>query len=194
MKAIVKIFMSLIFIFGLVNATEYKFDKGHSNVEFSVKHLMITNVKGQFKDFDIKLDFDERTKTINSFEGTAKVYSIDTGIVKRDNHLKSDDFFDEANHPEMLFTMTSYKANGDEGEITGNLTIRGTTKQVVFEVEDIATVIDFQNNTRVGFTMEGKINRMDYGLTWNKVLETGGIAVSETVKITVDVQAILENK
>lgn len=194
MKAIFKIFMSLMIVFGFANGMEYKFDKGHSNVEFSVKHLMITNVKGQFKDFDIKLDFDEKTKTINSFEGTAKVSSIDTGIKKRDNHLKSDDFFDEANHPELTFKMTSYKANSDEGEITGDLTLRGTTKQVVFEVEDIATVTDFQNNTRVGFTIEGKINRMDYGLTWNKVLEAGGIAVSETVKITVDVQAILETK
>ncbi len=189
MKAFLKIFVSLVMVFELANAVEYKFDRAHSNAGFSVKHLMITNVKGEFKDFDIKLDFDEKNKIINSFEGTAKVSSIDTGIVKRDNHLKSDDFFDEVNHPEIKFKMTSYKADGNEGKMTGDLTIRGTTKQITFEVEDIATVKDFQNNTRVGFTIEGKINRMDYGLKWNKVLETGGIAVSETVKITVDVQA-----
>lgn len=194
MKIILKLLMSVALVFGVVNAKEFAFDKAHSNAEFSVKHLMITNVKGEFKDFNIKLDFDEKTKTINSFEGTAVVASIDTGIEKRDAHLKSADFFDEVNHPQVKFVMTSYKADGDEGKMTGDLTIRGTTKQVTFDVEDIATVRDFQDNTRVGFTIEGKINRMDYGLKWNKVLEAGGIAVGETVKITVDVQAIFETE
>jgi polyisoprenoid-binding protein YceI len=190
MKKILVVVTSLLLFLGLGYAKEFAFDRGHSNAGFSVKHLMITNVKGEFKDFNIKLNFDEKTKTINSFEGVALVSSIDTGIEKRDNHLKSDDFFDEANHPEVKFVMTSYKANGDEGEMTGNLTIRGTTKEVTFDVEEIATVIDFQGNVRVGFSVVGKINRMDYGLKWNKVLEAGGIAVGETVKITVDVQAI----
>lgn len=190
MKKILVVVTSLLLFLSLANAKEFVFDKGHSNAGFSVKHLMITNVKGEFKDFNIKLNFDEKTKTINSFEGIAKVSSIDTGIEKRDNHLKSDDFFDEVNHPEVKFVMTSYKADGDEGKMTGDLTIRGTTKKVTFDVEEIATVIDFQGNVRVGFSVVGKINRMDYGLKWNKVLEAGGIAVGETVKITVDVQAI----
>lgn len=194
MKKIIIVLASFFMFFGFANAKEFKFDKGHSNAEFSVKHLMITNVKGEFKDFNIKLDFDEKTNTINSFEGTAKVSSIDTGIEKRDNHLKSPDFFDGVNHPEVKFVMTSYKKDGDEGKMTGNLTIRGTTKEVTFDVEDIATVRDFEDNIRVGFVIEGKINRMDYGLKWNKVLETGGIAVGETVKITVDVQAIFETE
>lgn len=89
----------------------------------------------------------------------------------------------------MTFEMTSYKANGDEGEMKGNLTIRGITKAVTLEVEDLSTIKDFQGNTRVGFTLNGKINRMDYGLKWNKALELGGVAVSETVKIIIDVQA-----
>ena len=192
MKKLLVILTSMLMFLGLANAKEFVFDKGHSNAGFSVKHLMITNVKGEFKDFNIKLDFDEKTKTINSFEGIAKVASIDTGIEKRDNHLKSADFFDEVNHKDVKFVMTSYEADGDEGKMTGNLTIRGTTKQVTFDVEEIATVKDFQDNIRVGFTIEGKINRMDYGLKWNKVLEAGGFAVGETVKITVDVQAIYE--
>ena len=192
MKRVFRILASMVLVAGLANAVEYKLDKVHSNAEFSVKHLMITNVKGEFKDFNIKLDFDEKTKTINSFEGTAVVASIDTGIEKRDAHLKSPDFFDEVNHPNVKFVMTSYKADGNEGKMTGDLTIRGTTKKVTFDVEDIATIIDLQENKRVGFTIEGKINRMDYGLKWNKVLEAGGIAVGETVKITVEVQAVFE--
>ena len=194
MKKVFRILASMVLVAGLANAVEYKLDKVHSNAEFSVKHLMITNVKGEFKDFNIKLDFDEKTKTINSFEGTAVVASIDTGIEKRDAHLKSPDFFDEVNHPNVKFVMTSYKADGNEGKMTGDLTIRGTTKQVTFDVEDIATIIDLQENKRVGFTIEGKINRMDYGLKWNKVLEAGGIAVGETVKITVEVQAVFETE
>ena len=89
----------------------------------------------------------------------------------------------------MTFEMKSYEANGDEGKMTGDLTIRGITKSVVLDVEDLATIKDFEGNTRVGFTLNGKINRMDYDLKWNKALELGGVAVSEEVKIIVDVQA-----
>lgn len=115
---------------------------------------------------------------------------MDTGIEKRDNHLRSGDFFLSEKYPNMTFTMKSYKADGDEGEMIGDLTIRGITKQVKLEVDDIGTIKDFDGNNRVGFTLEGKINRTDFGLTWNKALEFGGIAVSEEVKIEIEVQAI----
>jgi polyisoprenoid-binding protein YceI len=189
MKLISKSVLALAMSLSLVNASEYLLDNSHTEVGFSVKHLMITNVKGEFKSYDAEIDFDAKNMIFNKFNATVDTASIDTGIEKRDNHLRSDDFFLSEKYPKMTFEMTSYKANGDEGEMEGNLTIRGITKAVTLEVEDLSTIKDFQGNTRVGFTLNGKINRMDYGLKWNKALELGGVAVSETVKIIIDVQA-----
>lgn len=174
----------------LANATPHNLDKSHSEVGFSVKHLMITNVKGNFTNYDAKIDFDYKTKSFNSLTATIKTASVDTGIEKRDNHLRSEDFFLAEKYPNITFTMKSYKADGDEGVMIGDLTIRGISKEVKLDVEDIGTIKDFKGNNRVGFTLEGKINRMDYDLKWNKVLEAGGFAVGETVKLIVDVQAV----
>lgn len=190
MKLISKSVLALAMSLSLVNASEYLLDNSHTEVGFSVKHLMITNVKGEFKSYDAEIDFDAKNMIFNKFNATVDTESIDTGIEKRDNHLRSDDFFLSEKYPKMTFEMTSYKANGDEGEMKGNLTIRGITKAVTLEVEDLSTIKDFQGNTRVGFTLNGKINRMDYGLKWNKALELGGVAVAEEVKITVEVEAV----
>lgn len=190
MRSIAKIASALILSFGLANASEYKIDNAHTNVGFIVKHLMITNVKGEFKTFDAKVDFDEATKTFKVFSANVDTASVDTGIEKRDAHLKSADFFLSDKFPKMTFVMKSYKADGNEGEMSGDLTIRGITKPVVLNVEDLATIKDFEGNNRVGFTLKGKINRMDYDLKWNKALELGGVAVAEEVKISVDVEAV----
>ncbi|NVJ53115.1 MAG: polyisoprenoid-binding protein [Campylobacteraceae bacterium] len=190
MKSLTKILLSSTLALTLANATPYELDKVHSNVGFSAKHLMITNVKGNFTNFEGKIDFDQEKKTFNVFEGTIKTNSVNTGILKRDNHLRSDDFFAADKYPEITFKMKSYKKDGDEGVMVGDLTIRGVTKEVELEVEDIATVKDFEGNTRVGFTLEGEINRTDYGLKWNKVLEFGGVAVSEKIEIDVEIQAV----
>lgn len=190
MKSIAKIASVLILSFGLANASEYSVDNSHTNVGFSVKHMMITNVKGEFKTYDAKIDFDNASKTFKAFSASVDTASVDTGIEKRDEHLKSADFFLSEKFPKMTFVMKSYKADGDEGKMSGDLTIRGITKQVVLEVDDIATVKDFQGNNRVGFTLKGKINRMDYDLKWNKALELGGVAVAEEVKIAVEVEAV----
>jgi polyisoprenoid-binding protein YceI len=173
-----------------LNASPHSLDKGHSDVGFSVKHLMITNVKGNFKEFDGVIDFDYKTNTFKTFKGIIKSASVDTGIEKRDNHLRSEDFFLSEKYPDIVFEMISYKADGDEGVMTGNLTMRGISKVVELEVEDIGTVVDFQGNNRVGFTLKGKINRFDYDLKWNKALELGGVAVGETVKLIAELQAI----
>ena len=190
MKSIAKIASALMLSFGLANASEYSVDNSHTNVGFSVKHMMITNVKGEFKTYDAKIDFDNASKTFKAFSASVDTSSVDTGIEKRDEHLKSADFFLSEKFPKMTFVMKSYKADGDEGKMSGDLTIRGITKQVVLEVDDIATVKDFQGNNRVGFTLKGKINRMDYDLKWNKALELGGGAVAEEVKIAVEVEAV----
>jgi polyisoprenoid-binding protein YceI len=190
MKTFTKLTSALLLTFGLANASEYKLDNSHTAVGFSVKHLMITNVKGDFKNYDAKIDFDKATKNFKSFSANVDTASIDTGIEKRDAHLKSEDFFSSEKFPKMTFVMKSYEVDGDEGKMKGDLTIRGITKPVVLEVDDLATIKDFDGNNRIGFSLEGKINRMDYDLKWNKVLETGGVAVGEEVKIIVDVEAV----
>ena len=189
MNFITKVTSALILTAGLASASVYTLDGTHTNVGFSVKHLMITNVKGDFKKYDATIDFDAATKSFKVFKANIETASVDTGIEKRDNHLKSEDFFLSEKFPKMTFEMKSYKADGDEGKMSGDLTIRGITKPVVLEVEDLATIKDFEGNSRVGFALKGKINRMDYDLKWNKALELGGVAVSEEVKIIVDVQA-----
>ena len=186
MRFITKITSALIFSFGLVNAASYSVDNVHTNVGFSVKHMMITNVKGEFKTYDAQIDFDEATKSFKTFSANVNTASVDTGIEKRDEHLRSDDFFASEKFPKMTFVMKSYESD----KMKGDLTIRGITKPVVLEVEDLSTIKDFDGNNRIGFTLKGKINRMDYDLKWNKALEAGGVAVGEEVKIMVDVEAV----
>ena len=190
MKVFTKLLAASVLTFSFANASEYLLDDSHTSVGFSVKHLMITNVKGEFKTYNATIDFDEKTKVFNSFKATVDTNSVDTGIEKRDNHLKSEDFFLSDKYPEMTFVMKSYKIDDDEGKMSGDLTIRGITKAVVFDIEELATIKDFKGIDRVGFSLKGKINRFDYDLKWNKALEFGGVAVGEDIKITVDVEAI----
>ena len=190
MKSIAKITSALILSLGLANASEYTIDNSHTNVGFSVKHMMITNVKGDFKTYDATIDFDKDKKTFKVLKASIDTASIDTANEKRDEHLKSDDFFNSTKFPKMTFEMTSYKADGNEGKMDGNLTIRGITKPITLKIEDISTIKDFKGQNRVGFSFEGKINRLDYDLKWNKVLEAGGVAVAEEVKIVVNIEAV----
>ena len=190
MRLITKITSTLLLTFGLANASEYVIDNSHTTVGFSVKHMMITNVKGDFKTYDGMIDFDKDKKTFKVLKASIDTNSIDTANEKMDEHLRSEDFFASEKFPKMTFEMTSYKTNGDEGEVTGNLTIRGITKAIKLKVEDISTIKDFKGQNRVGFTLEGKINRLDYDLKWNKLLEAGGVAVAEDVKIIIDIEAV----
>ncbi|WP_418179467.1 YceI family protein [Aliarcobacter lanthieri] len=168
-------------------AGTYDVDSSHSNVEFKVKHLMISNVSGKFNNFNGKFEYDEKTKKLKSLEGNVNVSSINTDDEKRDAHLKSADFFDEINHPTLTFTLDKV----DRNYAYGKLTIRGITKDIKLNLEDNGTAIDPWGNTRVALALSGKINRKDFGLNWNKALETGGVLVDETVKIDVEIQGIL---
>lgn len=190
MKMVGKILGSLALAASVALASPHNLDKTHTHVGFSVKHLMISNVKGEFKTYDADIDFDYKTKVFNSFKATVQTKSIDTENEKRDNHLRSEDFFLSDKYPSMTFVMKSYKGNADEGVMIGDLTLRGVTKEVKLNVEDLGTIKDFKGNNRVGFTLKGSINRKDYGLKWNKALEFGGVAVSEKVKIIVEVEAV----
>lgn len=168
----------------------YKIDAAHSEITFKVKHLMITNVTGHFNEFDATMVAKNDDMTDATVEFTAKVNSIDTKNKDRDAHLKSDDFFSAEKYPEIKFTSTSIVLNGGEYTLQGNLTIRDVTKPVSLKVQYIGKVVDPWGQTKVGFEAEGKINRKEFGLTWNAMTEAGGVVVSEDVKLDLNVQFI----
>jgi polyisoprenoid-binding protein YceI len=172
--------------------TTWNIDPVHSTAEFKVKHMMITNVKGQFTPVTGVLKRHEGDVTKSQVEATIEAASINTRDADRDTHLKSADFLHVEKFPKLSFVSTSVTPKG-EGELTveGDLTIRGETRKVVFAVEGpTAPAKDPWGNTRIGFSATTKINRKDFGLTWNAALETGGILVGEEVTITLDVEAI----
>ncbi len=181
-----KLIMTLLLTSSFLFASEYVLDTAHSNVGFSIKHLMISNVKGNFKSFDADLEFDEKTKTITKLIATVDTQSVDTGIEKRDNHLKSSDFFNIQQYPSIKYVMTSV----NKEYLIGNLTMHGITKEIKLKNTIHGVIKDMQGNQRVGFTLEGDIKREDFGLTWNKMLESGGFVVGDDVKITIDIEAI----
>lgn len=167
-------------------------DPAHTEIHFKVKHLMITNVTGSFNDFKISTETEGEDFTKAKIEFTAEVNSISTGNPDRDKHLKSADFFDAANHPQIKFVATKYEAVDNDGsyELYGDLTIRGVTKNIKLDVEFGGIIKDPWNNTKAGFAINGKINRKDFGLVWNSLTETGGVVVSDEVKIACEVQLI----
>ena len=168
-------------------AGDYTIDASHSSVNFSVKHLMVSNVKGDFKTFDGNFTFDEKAKTISKLEGIVDVASIDTGIAKRDDHLKSADFFDATKFPKINFVMTKYTA-GKKPKLEGKLTMKGVTKVVSFDVDMGGAATDPYGNSKAGFSLNGTINRKDFGLNWNKTLESGGFVVGDDIKIVIDLE------
>lgn len=172
--------------------TTWNIDPAHSAAEFKVKHMMISNVKGKFTGVSGKLSLNPADLTLSSIEATIPVDSISTGDVQRDGHLKSADFFDVEKLPTASFKSTAVAVKGDEElEVTGELTLHGVTKSVKFAVEGpSAPGKDPWGNTRIGLTATTKLNRKDFGLTWNAALETGGVLVGEEVTLTLDVEFI----
>jgi len=167
----------------------YKIDPAHSEIHFKVKHLMITTVTGSFSKFDATLTADKEdfSDAVISFE--ADIDSISTNSEQRDGHLKSDDFFSAEKFPKLTFESTSFEKEGDEDyKLTGNLTIRDVTKPVVLNVAYAGTVSDPWGQVKAGFEITGKINRKDFGLSWGAVTETGGVLLSDEVKLALNVQ------
>lgn len=171
-------------------AAEYEIDASHSSAGFSVRHLMVSNVKGQFNKVTGTLSYDAKDLAKSSVQAVIDVNSIDTNEPKRDEHLKSPDFFDAKNHPNITFKSKKFaKAGKDKLKVTGDLTIRGVTKEVVLDVEGpTAAVKDPWGQTKMGATATTKVNRQDYGLKWNQALETGGVVVGDDVKITLELE------
>ncbi len=167
-------------------------DPTHSEVHFKIKHLMITNVTGSFDVFNASAKTDEEDFTKAKISFTADVNSISTGNEQRDGHLKSADFFDAEKFPQIKFTATKAVSIDNDGsfDLYGDLTIRDVTKNVKLAVEFGGVVKDPYGNTKAGFTINGKINRKDFGLTWNAVTEAGGVVVSDEVRIIAEIQLV----
>lgn len=175
-------------------AKGYKVDVAHSSVTFTVKHLVISKVKGTFKDFQGEFKYNPGTKAVESAEGTVNVLTIDTNEKDRDKHLLSKDFFDtDASNADAPNNKISFKLNKFEGgKAKGDITIKGITKPIELKVEIGGTVKDPWGNERMAFAADGRINRKDFGLNWNKALETGGFVVSDEVDVHVEVEGVVK--
>ena len=170
-------------------ATTWQLDPTHSEIGFKVKHLMITNIKGEFRNFSAAIDGEEFSKAaISAMIDTSSIF---TNEDNRDAHLKNADFFDVDNHKEMTFKGSSLNKIDDENfELTGMLSIKGISKEIKLDLEYGGTSTDPWGNEKMGFSINGKINRSDYGLNFNAALETGGFLLGEEVKISADLQFV----
>jgi polyisoprenoid-binding protein YceI len=186
------IFALVLAFSATAQAANWKVDQSHTNVGFSVSHIF-TNVQGRFDRFDGTIVFDPAKPESAVVRATVEAASINTNNEKRDKHLRSDDFFNVKEHPTLSFESTSGVTDMKEnrGKLAGNLTIHGVTKPVVFDVTFRGQGKDPWGNVRSGFSASLNIDRKDYGLNWNEVLETGGLLVGEEVEIRIDVEGIL---
>lgn len=172
-----------------VSASQWDIDKAHSSVSFTVKHLVISKVKGMFGDFSGVINFDEKNFPGSSVEMMVMVNSIDTEETKRDEHLKSPDFFDVEKYPEMSFKSTKViKGEGNKFQIVGNLTIKDVTREVTFDCE-YNGAIAFMGTNKAGFSARTTVNRQDFGISWSKTLDAGGLVVDDNVEIYIEIEA-----
>lgn len=171
--------------------TTWAIDPTHSELLFKVKHLMITNVKGEFRSFNASLESIGTDFSKAKVTATVDADSIFTNNTDRDNHLKSADFFDVENHKDLTFEGTSFtKLDEENYQLKGNLTIKGVTKEITLDVEFGGIAKDPWGNEKAGFSLSGKINRKDWGLNWNAALEAGGVMVSDEVRINGEIQFV----
>lgn len=168
---------------------KWNVDAAHSSIGFSVKHMMVSKVRGSFGDFGAEVEANETDLTAANIAFTIKVASINTGNEDRDNHLRSADFFDVEQYPEIKFIANNITKKDDDYEIAGDITIKDVTKPIVFEAEYGGKGTNPWGQEVVAFSAETKLNREDFGLTWNQALETGGVLVGKDIKITIDLEA-----
>lgn len=165
-------------------------DKTHSHVEFVVKHMMISKVRGGFGSYDAQIEVDDATNLPTSISATIDVDSVNTNVADRDTHLKSADFFDAGTHPKITFTSTSISGTPDAFTIEGTLSVHGTSKPVTLKGTFEGRGNDPWGNERVAYEAKGRINREDFGLTWNAALETGGVLVGKEIDLELAVEAV----
>jgi polyisoprenoid-binding protein YceI len=190
-----KVFASTLVLFSaavaLAAPAKYTIDKDHSKIGFSVRHMMISEVEGNFKDFDGSFTFDADKDALSDGHFVAQTASIDTGNAKRDEHLQSADFFDAKKNPTIEFKNTKLKkVSKDKYKWSGDLTMRGETHPLTMDLEHKGTIKDPYGNMRAGFAAVGTLKRSEWGLKWNKAMEAGGVAVSDDVKLKLDVEAV----
>ncbi len=169
-------------------------DPDHSTIEFRVAHMVVSKTSGRFKDYQGFVEMDADAKTLKSIEATIKAVSIDTNHDKRDAHLRNADFLDVERFPTMTYEMRQYRKHGDVYTILGDLTLRGVTKEVTLSGTFNGVTKDPWGNTRAGFSAEGTLNRKDFGLVWDKVLDNGGLVVGNEVHIHLDIECIKAKK
>ncbi len=175
----------------LASAADFKLDPSHSNASFKVRHMMVSTVRGEFADVQGTVKYDAKAPEKIVIEAVIAANSINTRNEKRDDHLKSADFFDVAKHPALTFKSKSAKKNGKKLAVKGDLTIRGVTKEVTLDVEGLDTEMkDPWGNTLLGASATTQIDRKDFGLNWNQALEAGGVLVGEKIDITLDVELV----
>lgn len=165
-------------------------DNAHTEIGFKVKHLVVTTVSGKFTEFEATVESGKEDFSDAKIYFFATIASIHTGNEQRDNHLKSEDFFDAANHPKLTFSSTSIEKDGNDLVITGDLTIRGTTKSIKLHAEFGGIEKNMNGQVVAGFDVTGKINRQDYGLKWGAVTEAGGLVVANDIKLVATVELI----
>ena len=169
----------------------YQIDPAHSSVQFSIRHMMISNVRGAFSGVKGTIEFDPDNLNQSKAEADIDLNTINTFDEKRDAHLRSADFFEVEKYPTMRFVSRKIEKSGDGFRVTGDLTLHGVTKEVVLTVDEVGPEgKDPWGNTRVGASVRGKVNRKDFGLTWTAPLEAGGVLVGDDVKIEIEVQAV----
>jgi len=169
---------------------DYTIDQSHSRLGFTARHAMVTKVRGQFQDFEGTAHIDTADPAGSSVSLTIRADSISTGSADRDGHLRSNDFFGAEDNPEITFTSTDVTRDGSDWSVVGDLTIKGTSKSVTIAFEETGSARDPFGNLRVGFEGTTVVSRKDWDLTWNAVLETGGVLVSEKIRLEFDISAI----
>ncbi|KAA8485029.1 polyisoprenoid-binding protein YceI [Arcticibacter tournemirensis] len=170
---------------------KWKIDPTHSEVQFKVKHLMITTVTGYFKEFDVEAETEgDDFSSVSKIEFSADINSISTNNDQRDTHLKSADFFDAEQFGTLTFTGNKYEQDGDDYKLHGDLTLRGVTRPLTLDVDFGGIVVDPYGQTKAGFTVKGKISRKDFNLTWNAVTEAGQVVVSDDIRILCEIQLV----
>jgi polyisoprenoid-binding protein YceI len=169
---------------------DWTIDPSHTRIGFSARHAMVTTVRGQFKEFEGAAHIDAANPSASTVTVTIKGQSIDTGNADRDAHLRSGDFFENDTYPDVTFVSTDVSRDGDDWVVNGDLTIKGVSNRVAITFEPTGSAKDPFGNTRAGFEGSTTINRKDWGITWNAALETGGVLVSDKVKLEFDVSAI----
>ena len=192
-NVVLTVIASVCLVGSALAADTYVTDSSHTLVGFTIRHLMINKVRGKFNEFQGTIVYDENDITKSSMRGTINVASIDTDNEKRDNHLRSPDFFDAAGHPQITFTSQRVEKRGDEHVLIGDLTMRDTTREVEIPFTITGKITDPRGKIRIGFEATIELNRKDYGVAYHKIMDNGGLVVGDTVKIELMGEAIKQD-